>query len=535
MVYASPYGNVPIPEDKSMWDFVEQHGSSANADAPAFICGLTARTVTFAQLLTRAKLLVAGLHKNGIRKGDVVILHSFNCVEYPIVFFALNRLGAICSPSSPLFTAQELSDQMELSKAKAIISHKALAQVAVDAAKRSGIHESNVYTMADAPGSLPIQSVEQLIAKNLAFPALPRISPHDVVTLPFSSGTTARPKGVELTARAMLAIAIDFSYLDRPGPLSLGLLPFFHIMATMLFHSCVYKGKALVVLPRFDPETFLQVVEKYKLEKLIIAPPVALFLAQHPMVAKYDLSHVKQMGCGGAPLGIEVERMAEKRMNATVLQGFGMTELAGATTYSTTESKRVGSAGKLLPNALLKVKSLTTGAELPPNEVGELLFHTPQLMRGYFNNPEATNAAFDEDGFLRTGDIGYIDDDGFVFIVDRIKELIKYKGHQVAPAELEDVLNNHPSVADACCVRGLDLKTGEEIPKAYVVLKGGAPLVTAEDIMAFVQTKVAPYKFVRELEFTDAIPKSVSGKILRRELQVKENEKIAAAKLQSRL
>uniref|UniRef100_K3WMF6 AMP-dependent synthetase/ligase domain-containing protein n=1 Tax=Globisporangium ultimum (strain ATCC 200006 / CBS 805.95 / DAOM BR144) TaxID=431595 RepID=K3WMF6_GLOUD len=267
MVYASPYGNVPIPADKSIWDFVEQHGSSALADAPAFICGLTARTVTFAQLLTRAKLLVAGLHTNGIRKGDVVILHSFNCVEYPIVFFALNRLGVICSPSSPLFTAQELSDQMELSKAKAIISHKALAQVAVNAAKRADIHESH------------------LVAKNLPFPALPRISPHDVVTLPFSSGTTARPKGVELTAHAMLAIAIDFSYLDRPGPLSLGLLPFFHIMATMLFHSCVYKGRALVVLPRFEPEIFLQVVEKYKLEKLIIAPPVALFLAQHPMVA----------------------------------------------------------------------------------------------------------------------------------------------------------------------------------------------------------------------------------------------------------
>jgi acyl-CoA synthetase (AMP-forming)/AMP-acid ligase II len=318
----------------------------------------------------------------------------------------------------------------------------------------------------------------------------------------------------------------------------LGLLPFFHIMATMLFHSCVYKGRALVVLPRFEPEIFLQVVEKYKLEKLIIAPPVALFLAQHPMVAKYDLSHVKQMGCGGAPLGIEVERMAEKRMNATVLQGFGMTELAGATTYSTSEAKRIGSAGKLLPNALLKVKSLTTGAELPPNEVGELLFHTPQLMRGYFNNPEATKAAFDEDGYLRTGDIGYIDDDGFVFIVDRIKELIKYKGHQVAPAELEDVLNNHPSVADACCVRGLDVKTGEEIPKAYVVLKQGAPKVTAEDIIAFVQTKVAPYKFVRELEFIETIPKSLSGKILRRVLQVKENDKIAAARkiqVQSRL
>uniref|UniRef100_K3WMF7 AMP-dependent synthetase/ligase domain-containing protein n=1 Tax=Globisporangium ultimum (strain ATCC 200006 / CBS 805.95 / DAOM BR144) TaxID=431595 RepID=K3WMF7_GLOUD len=393
--------------------------------------------------------------------------------------------------------------------------------------------------MADAPGSLRLQSLEQLIERNLPFPEnLPLPRPSDVVDLPFSSGTTARPKGVELTARALLAVTIGYVHLNPPVKYRLGLLPFFHITATMEFHSCVYSGTAMVILPRFDPEVFLRVVQDYKMDGFIIAPPIALFLAQNPMVEKFDLSHVREIGCGGAPLGVEVESMAEKRTGATLLQGYGMTEMCGAITCSNIDTKRLGSAGKLMPNARMKVVSLSTNKELGPNEPGELLFHTPQLLRGYYNNPEANVAAFDEDGYLRTGDIGYIDDDGFVFIVDRIKELIKYKGHQVAPAELEDVLNNHPSVADACCVRGLDVKTGEEIPKAYVVLKQGAPKVTAEDIIAFVQTKVAPYKFVRELEFIETIPKSLSGKILRRVLQVKENDKIAAARkiqVQSRL
>ncbi|TYZ66996.1 hypothetical protein PybrP1_003886, partial [[Pythium] brassicae (nom. inval.)] len=207
-------------------------------------------------------------------------------------------------------------------------------------------------------------------------------------------------------------------------------------------------GKATVVMPRFEPDKLLRMAESFKLEKLLVAPPVALFLAQHPMVADYDLSHVKRVACGGAPLGAEIETMLEKRLNLTVHQGFGMTELSGAVTYSPLDSKRVGSAGMLLPNVTMKVRCLATGQDLGRNEHGELLFRTPQLMVGYLDNPDATREAFTDDGYLRTGDIGYIDDDGFVFIVDRIKELIKYKGHQVAPAELEDVLNNHPELED---------------------------------------------------------------------------------------
>ncbi|KAF1331313.1 4-coumarate-coa ligase, partial [Globisporangium splendens] len=303
-------------------------------------------------------------------------------------------------------------------------------------------------------------------------------------------------------------------------------------MATTLFLSCVYRSKTAVVLPRFEPEMYLSLVVKYKVEKLHVAPPLVLFLAQHPLVGKYDLSHVKLIGCGGAPLGVEVEEMAEKRLHAKVLQGFGMSELGGASTYSTQDAKRLGSAGKLIPNMDMKVVCVQTGAELSPNEHGELLFRTRHPMDGYLNEPDETKVVFTQDGFLRSGDVGYIDENGFVFLVDRIKELIKYKGHQVAPAELEDVLNSHPSVADSCCVRGFDVKTWEEIPKAFVVLRNAmsAKPVTTEEPMEYVAGKVAPIKKVRAVEFTDSIPRSLSGEIIRRELQAKEDKQVALAK-----
>uniref|UniRef100_K3WMF5 AMP-dependent synthetase/ligase domain-containing protein n=1 Tax=Globisporangium ultimum (strain ATCC 200006 / CBS 805.95 / DAOM BR144) TaxID=431595 RepID=K3WMF5_GLOUD len=532
MIYTSPYPDFPIPQDEVVYSHIERNARAVPNKA-AFICGLSKREVTFAQLFEQSQKIVAGLHANGIKRGDVVIVHSFNCIEYPVVFFALNRLGAICSPTSPMFNPKELADQIELGKAKAVIVHKMLAPVGIGAAKIAGIPANQVYSFAPGPGSVPIESIEDIIAKNLPFPAnLPPIEPSDVVTLPFSSGTTGRPKGVELTGRALLACAMNTAVLEEDVPYVLGMLPFFHIMATMVFHVTVYKGITVVVLPKFEPEDFLRVVQDYKITKLALAPPLLLFLAKHPIVDKYDLSHVEALSSGGAPLGVELERLVSKRLNTKVYQGYGMTEFSATVCYCTPEYARAGSVGRLIPNTVMKIKSLTTDEDLGPNQTGELLFRTPQMMKGYFNDPEANAVTFTKDGFLRTGDIGYIDDDGYIFIVDRVKELIKYKGHQVAPAELEDVLNNHPSIEDSCCVRGQERETGEEVPKAYVVRKAGSKL-TKKDVMDYVASKVAFFKKVRDVEFIDAIPKSLSGKILRRELQVKENEKIKAQ--QSRL
>lgn len=227
-------------------------------------------------------------------------------------------------------------------------------------------------------------------------------------------------------------------------------------------------------------------------------------------------------------MGTEVEEAVFKRIGVKVGQGYGMTELCGPVTMPAYEINRPGSVGQLLPNSKLRVLSISNRADLDPNEVGELLIHTPAMMDGYYKNPEETDKSITEDGFVHTGDVGYIDEDGFIFIVDPVKEMTKYKGHQVAPAELEDVLHGHPAVVDSCCVRGKDLQSGEEIPKAFVVLREGAS-ASPEEIMDFVGDKVAPYKRVRQVEFVDAIPKTMSGKILRRQLQLREDSRIKAA------
>ncbi|KAF4315976.1 hypothetical protein BBO99_00001656 [Phytophthora kernoviae] len=508
MIFRSKLPTLPIPEDASIWKVLEQHAREIG-DKPAFICGITEHTLTFKDVLRQAKQVCAGLAANGLQKGDVVILHSFNCLEYVVVFLALNRLGAICSPSSPLFNGQELADQIEIAEAVAVISHKKFVKVAVEAAGRRGVPLSQVYTLGqwDVPSSL--QSIEDLIAKDLPFPNIPPIDTNQVVTLPFSS-----------------------AYREAELKYALGMLPFFHIMATMIFHVTIYKGVTTVILPGFDPETFLSTVVKYKMPKLNLAPPLVTFLAKHPIVDKYDLSYVTHVGSGGAPLGKEVEHAVLDRLDIQVLQGYGMTEFAGCATSSYPTTFRDGASGTLHPNTELRVVDLETGEDLHVNQPGELLFRTPALMKGYYKNPEANRVTFTEDGFVRTGDVGYIDDDGYIFIVDRLKELIKYKGHQVAPAEVEDVVNSHPKVADSGCVRGFDPASGEEIPKAFVVLKEGESLSEGE-LMKYVAGKVTGYKRVREVEFINVIPKSLSGKILRRVLQIRQNEKMKAT--QSRL
>ncbi|KAH7484695.1 putative 4-coumarate--CoA ligase 1 [Phytophthora ramorum] len=533
MIFTSPHPAVPIPEGKTIWNMLELHARE-RGDKPAFVCGITDKVLTYAETLKKAEAICAGLAACGIKKGDVVILHSLNCVEYPVVFLALNRLGAICSPSPSMFSGKELAQQVKIAKATAVISHKMLAPAAVEAAQLGGIELQRVFIFGQGEGSFAAETLESLIAEDLPL-NLPAMDPMDVVTLPFSSGTTGRPKGVELTGYAMLAMSAQLSAVEKGMPCYLGMLPFFHILTSLMFHATIFKGIGMVVLPRFEPETFLGAVQKYRLEHLTLVPPLVLFLAKHPIVDKFDLSSVKTIWSAGAPLGKEVERAVTKRMRALVLQGYGMTEFAGGVSHCNVTHTREGSTGLLLPNVAMKVKDLETDEDLSTNKTGELLFKTPSMMKGYYNDPEANRATFTSDGFIRTGDIGYIDQDGYVFIVDRLKELIKYKGHQVAPAELEDVLNHHPSVVASCCVRGFDAATGEEIPKAFVVLKEGEAL-TEEELMSFVASKVTGYKRVREVEFISEIPKSASGKVLRKGLQQLESKAIKTTKkLQSRL
>jgi acyl-CoA synthetase (AMP-forming)/AMP-acid ligase II len=313
------------------------------------------------------------------------------------------------------------------------------------------------------------------------------------------------------------------------GDTVLAALPFFHIYGMVVIMMLgLANGSTIVSVPRFDFQEFLALVQKYRLTVLPLVPPIVLGMVKSPAVAQFDLSSVRLVFSGAAPLGEELARELSKKLNCPVTQGYGMTEASPVTHLSPTRNTTLkpGSAGRVIPNTEVKIVDPVTGDELGRNKDGELLMRGPQIMKGYLNKPEDTAASIDPEGWYHTGDVGYVDDDGWFFIVDRTKELIKYKGLQVAPAELEALILTHPAVADVAVIPSPDLEAGE-IPKAFVVLKAGQQ-ATAEDIMSFVAGKVAPHKRIRLLDFVPQIPKSASGKILRRVLVDEERKRKAS-------
>ena len=313
-------------------------------------------------------------------------------------------------------------------------------------------------------------------------------------------------------------------YFHRDDTL-LCVLPLFHIYGlVVVLNMGLHLGATIVTMPRFDLEQFLGLIQKYRVTLSHIVPPIVLKLAKDPSVEKFDLSSLKMIFSGAAPLGPELSRECLQRIGCGIRQGYGMTETSPVTHSSPADpaKMKLGSIGPPAPNTECKLVDPATGAELGPNHEGEVCVRGPQNMKGYLNNPEATARTIDKDGWLHTGDIGYADEDGHFYIVDRVKELIKYKGFQVAPAELEAILLTHPAVADAAVIPSKDDEAGE-VPKAFVVVKSETSAAT---IMDFVAARVSPHKKIRAVEFIDQIPKSLSGKILRRVLIEKERNRI---------
>jgi len=312
----------------------------------------------------------------------------------------------------------------------------------------------------------------------------------------------------------------------------MAVLPFFHIYGMVVIMMLGLAGGGTIVsMPRFDLAEFLGLVQKYKATVLPLVPPIVLGLVKHPMVAQFDLSSVRLVFSGAAPLGEDMARELSGKLGCPVVQGYGMTEASPVTHLSPTRHApmRPGSAGRIVPNTEVRIVGVDSGAEVPQGQEGELWIRGPQIMKGYLGRPEDTAACIDAEGWYHTGDVGYADPEGYFYIVDRTKELIKYKGLQVAPAELEALLLTHPAVADAAVIRREDDEAGE-VPKAFVVLKAdpASAGTTAETIMGWVAGRVAPHKRIRHLEFIDQIPKSASGKILRRLLVDRERARAAA-------
>jgi acyl-CoA synthetase (AMP-forming)/AMP-acid ligase II len=513
MAYRSPYPDITVPH-LNLTELVFGHAAT-RPDAVAMADGLTGRTITYGSLLDQIRRTAAGLAARGIKKGDVVSLWSPNVPEWPIVFFAVVKLGAVVHTSNPVSTSEELAYQLKDGNVKMLFTIGALADKAKAAIAESG-RPIEVFTIDETPGISSLASV----AIDKDPPAVDIDPAHDLCVLPYSSGTTGLPKGVMLTHRNLVAQLNQIDAIESvQTPALLGVLPFFHIygMVILVMHGLM-RGSTIVTMPKFEFEPFLKVLQDWPIVTAHIVPPIVVALGKHPLVDNYKFPQLKFLFSGAAPLGPELTDAVEKRLNVKIRQGYGMTEASPATHYTVAGTERSGTAGRLMPSIEMRMIDPETGRDVPSGQPGEVWVRGPNVMKGYLNNPEATARTVDADGWLHTGDIGIADDEGYLTVVDRLKELIKVKGFQVAPAELESILLKHPKIADVAVIPVPDEHSGE-VPKAIVVKRDD---LTAEDVMTFIESRVAHYKRVRHVEFVDAIPKSPSGKILRRILVEKE-------------
>lgn len=523
MIFKSATPDVNIPS-VPIHEYALRHAQRL-AGKPALTDGPSGRTLTYGQLAGGVKACAAGLAARGFKKGDVFAIYSPNLPEYAIAFLGVSAAGGVNTTVNPLYTADELAKQLVDSKARFLLTIPMFLDKAKEAAAKSGIEE--VFVFGEAPGATPFAS---LLKSGAQPPAIKFDPANDLVVLPYSSGTTGLPKGVMLTHRNLVANLRQCEGMDTidlivESDISLGVLPFFHIYGMVVIQLLVLaQGATLITMPKFDMEEFLGIVQKYKITVAPLVPPIVLGLAKHPAVAKYDLSSLHTIFCGAAPLGEGVAMEAAKRVGCKVCQGYGMTEASPVThlTPSKLPNYKVASSGWVVPNTEVMVVDPVTQKPLGVGQPGELWIRGPQIMKGYLNQPKATAESITPEGWYRTGDIGQVDQDGYFFVVDRLKELIKYKGMQVAPAELEALVLTHPAVADVAVIPSPDEEAGE-VPKAFIVLKPGQQ-ATAEDIMSFVAGKVAPHKRIRRLDFVPQIPKSASGKILRRMLVDQERK-----------
>jgi acyl-CoA synthetase (AMP-forming)/AMP-acid ligase II len=492
-------------------------------DRPALIDGVTGAVISYRELIGVVCRAAAGFAAHGIAKGDVVALYSPNRPEFVITYYAALAAGAVVTTVNPMATAADLAGQLRSSGARWMVTTPELfEQKTSDAVARL----REVFVFGTSTGGTPFVA---LLDEPPGAAPTTEIDADDVALLLYSSGTTGLPKAVVLSHRNLVASLCQtrLVHLARPGDVVIAVLPLFHIYGMQVsLNLALHEGTTVVTMPRFDLETFLRLVQQYRATRVAIVPPIVLALAKQPVVDDYDLSSLRVITSAAAPLGRELARTCADRLGCRVKQGYGMTELGGATHLAPdTGRDDPESIGPALPGVQCRVVDCVTGADVGPGELGELLIRTPAAMRGYLNNPAATADTIEPNGWLHTGDLVVQDAEGWFRVVDRRKEVIKYNAYQVAPAELEAVLLSHPAVADAAVIASPDERSGE-VPKAFVVLSSPA---SADELLRFVADRVAPYKKVRIVEFIDEIPKSASGKILRRVLVERDRAMIASS------
>ena len=520
MIFKSPHPDVAIP-DVPLHEFVLR-GAAALGEKPALVDAASGRTLTYAALAAGVSRVAAGLAARGFRPGDVLGVFMPNAPEFALAFHGTLAAGGVVTTINSLCTVQDAAFQLRDARARFLVTVPPFMDRAGPVAQQLGIEA--VFVLGSAPGATPFSA---LLEHDAPAPHVSIDPATDLAALPYSSGPTGFPKGVMLTHRNLVANLLQTysAHSVQEQDRVMAVLPFFHIYGMqVVLNLALWRGATLVTMPKFDLEPFLAALERYRITRAFVVPPLVLALAKHAAVDGYDLSSLRAMMSGAAPLDAALETACVRRVGCRLIQGYGLTEASPVTHANPDEPGTVkpGTVGPLLPGTECRIVDPATGADLGVDADGELLIRGPQVMRGYLNNPAATAATLDAGGWLHTGDIGRVDADGYFTIVDRLKELIKYKGFQVAPAELEALLCAHPAVADAAVIPIPDDECGE-VPKAFVVLKGET---SPAALIAYVAEHVAPYKKIRVIEVIDAIPKSPSGKILRRLL--KERERAAA-------
>jgi len=553
----------PIPDSITLEEFMsnEQYGRyPLDQSRSPYTCGLTGKTYSAREVKQRVDFLARGIGKRlGFQPHQdtawdrVVALFSLNTIDYIPFTHAVHRLNGIVAPASAAYSASELEHQLRSSGAKALFTCTALLDTARKAAKAAGLSEDNIFIlpMADDTGSLPHTTVDELISQGRQLPPTPPLQwtkgqgARQVAYLCYSSGTSGLPKAVMISHTNIISNVLAGCVGEAPTrdelgittQVALGLLPLSHIYGlTVVALVSQYRGDEVVVLPKFEIDTFLQAVDRFKIRRLNIVPPILISMMQNEEKCRqHDLSSVKFLYSGAAPLGKELVQDALKRYPQwRVGQGYGMTEASPLVTSTDELDIDIGSSGSLVPGTRAKIVT-PDGQEVTAYDTpGEMLVQGPSVVLGYLHSERANAETFIWDDYgrwLRTGDEVVVrksaQGNEHWVVVDRIKELIKVKGHQVAPAELEAHLLTHPAVYDCAVIPIQDPRAGE-VPKAYVVKVSSATAGTSDEETAqalekHVQDHKANHKWLRGgVEFVDAIPKSASGKILRKDLKERE-------------
>ncbi|KAI8073136.1 hypothetical protein BC940DRAFT_267815 [Gongronella butleri] len=529
VIYKSSCHPVDIP-NLDIFSFIftdNQFNTSISHDRKVLIDAYTEKSLTFADVRTQSRRLATGWLENvGLKKNDVVAVFAPNQYDHAILYFSLLAAGITISPGNPNYTENEFHHLVHTAGAVAIITIPELLPVLSVVAARNGIPQDRIFVFGDE-ASGEYKCLAQLHSdREIAYPNAAIDPQNDLAFIMFSSGTTGASKGVMLShynfVSQLLAV---MTFEKEDGALGqddrmLATLPFFHIFAcTTLFLRAMYGLVPVIVMARFDLKRYLELIEKYKVTIATTVPPIAVQLAKSPLVLNYDISSIRIVTSGGAPLGKDHIQELQKRLPVPVRQGYGLTETTSGFIYQSIQGGDIGATGRLVSHALVKIVDENDN-ELGDDQRGELLMKGPFQMRGYINNKEANEQTFTKDGWLRTGDVAIFSSKTQEFyIVDRIKELIKVKGMQVAPAELESLLMASDAVADCCVVGVYDSARATELPRAYVVLQKGytASDGLAKDIADHVARQVISYKkLAAGVHFVDEIPKNGSGKILRR-------------------